>query len=279
MSKGLPSGVDALITSLEGFAVYDLGHDLVPEVPRGTAHVPFMYQQTKRHGDIVYDDGLSASCDMFVMGIHVGTHIDGLAHISQDGKLFGGLEPSTGPWHTDGLGIENVAPILKRAVVLDLPALLGVQCLDQDHRISVEETQAAAERQQVELSAGSALFFRTGWARQWPVLPDIAEAPGPGVAAVTWALDQGVDLFGSDTLGFEFAPGPGLPVHRLLLVERGIHIMEALALEELCHDGVSEFVLVASPLKLRGATGSPVRPFALVPGQRPASDPTPRPGA
>jgi kynurenine formamidase len=49
-----------------------------------------------------------------------------------------------------------------------------------------------------------------------------------------------------------------------LLVEHGIHIVECLNLEELAKAGVSEFAFVALPLKLEGATGSPVRPIALV---------------
>jgi kynurenine formamidase len=57
-----------------------------------------------------------------------------------------------------------------------------------------------------------------------------------------------------------------LPAHRVLLVEHGIHIIESLALEELATAGVHEFVFVLSPLKLVGATGSPVRPIAIVSG-------------
>jgi kynurenine formamidase len=224
-----------------------------------------MYQQTKRHGDVIYEDGLSASCDMFVMGVHVGTHIDGLAHISYDGKLFGGVRPADGPLHRNGLGMENVAHVVRRAVVLDMPALFGVDQLEQGHRISAVETEAALARQSAEITPGTAVFYRTGWSRDWPVLPDVDAAPGPGVEAVTWCLDRGAELFGSDTLAFERTPGPNLPVHRLLIVERGIHIMEAVALEEICAAGVTEFVLVVSPLKLRGATGSPVRPLAVVP--------------
>jgi kynurenine formamidase len=54
-----------------------------------------------------------------------------------------------------------------------------------------------------------------------------------------------------------------MPVHVHLLVESGIHIIEALNLEELARDRVYEFVFVAAPLKIRGATGSPIRPLAL----------------
>ena len=66
-----------------------------------------------------------------------------------------------------------------------------------------------------------------------------------------------------------FCPGAGhatLPVHRILLVEAGIHIMEVMNLTELAAAGVGEFLFVAAPLKLVGATGSPTRPLAIIDG-------------
>ena len=62
---------------------------------------------------------------------------------------------------------------------------------------------------------------------------------------------------------FERAPGL-MEVHVHLIVESGIHIIECLNLEELARDGVKEFTFVALPLKIRGGTGSPIRPLALV---------------
>ena len=44
----------------------------------------------------------------------------------------------------------------------------------------------------------------------------------------------------------------------------GVYIVEGLYLEELARDRVREFAFVCLPLKLRGGTGSPVRPLALV---------------
>jgi len=57
-----------------------------------------------------------------------------------------------------------------------------------------------------------------------------------------------------------------LPAHRVLLVERGVYIIEAMALDELAAAGVTEFVFVLAPLALFGATGSPVRPLAVIDG-------------
>jgi kynurenine formamidase len=49
-----------------------------------------------------------------------------------------------------------------------------------------------------------------------------------------------------------------------LLVTHGIHIIENLNLEELAAAGHHEFCFVGIPLKFCGATGSPIRPLALV---------------
>ena len=39
-------------------------------------------------------------------------------------------------------------------------------------------------------------------------------------------------------------------------------LLEAVWLEDLARDQVYEFLFIASPLKLRGATASPIRPLA-----------------
>ncbi len=40
-------------------------------------------------------------------------------------------------------------------------------------------------------------------------------------------------------------------------------LLEILWLEDLAKDQVYEFAFIAAPIKLRGATGSPIRPLAL----------------
>ena len=87
------------------------------------------------------------------------------------------------------------------------------------------------------------------------------ETRPPGPEQVTVSL-----LFpsvGSDTVAFEKVPS-NMDVHVHLLVEKGIHIIECLNLEELARARISDFVFIAAPLKIRGATGAPMRPIALV---------------
>jgi kynurenine formamidase len=54
-----------------------------------------------------------------------------------------------------------------------------------------------------------------------------------------------------------------MPVHVQLLVENGIHIIECLNLEQLAAERRYTFLFVATPLKIRGGTGSPIRPLAI----------------
>jgi kynurenine formamidase len=110
------------------------------------------------------------------------------------------------------------------------------------------------------------VLLRTGWAKYFSdpaKFIDEVRGPGPGVAGARWLSERRVFAAGSDTVAFEKVPDPGMPVHVHLLVESGIHIIECLNLEELAAAGVSEFLFVALPLKIRGATGSPVRPVAI----------------
>ena len=95
-------------------------------------------------------------------------------------------------------------------------------------------------------------------------------APGPGVPAAQWLIDRGVRVAGAETIAFEvIRPGEGhatLPVHRMLLVEAGIHIIEAMNLTDLSEESTSEFLFIGAPLKITGGTGSPMRPLAVIDG-------------
>ena len=119
---------------------------------------------------------------------------------------------------------------------------------------------------------GSAILVRTGWAQLWDdpaaFLSHADGVPGPDEAAAAWLAAWRPSVVGSDTTAFEHIPaGEGharLPGHRVLLVEQGIPILEMLNLEALAAAGPTMFTFVAAPLRLVGATGSPLRPIALV---------------
>ncbi len=254
--------------------VYDLAQPFANGMPQSPNHPRFHLALARRHGDAVRDGGGSASAELLVLGGHVGTHVDALCHVSQDGLLHGGVSADDAQrgGRFSSLGIETVAPFIGRGILLDVAALHGVDVLPGGTVIAAGDLEAAADRAGVRPRRGDVVLVRTGWARHWDdpetFVGQAGGVPGPGEEAAAWLASHGIRATGADTIAYEaLAPGSGharLPVHRLLLVERGIHIVETLQLEELAADGVAEFLFLAAPLKLVGGTGSPLRPLALV---------------
>ena len=262
-----------LIELASASRVYDLAQPFANGMPQSPNHPRYHLALARRHGDSVREGGGSAAAELLVLGGHVGTHVDALCHVSQDGLLHGGVDAHEAQrgGRFSALGIDTVAPFVCRGILLDVAALHGVDALAGGTEGTAADLRAAAERAGVMPRAGDAVLVRTGWARHWDE-PDAfvghaSGVPGPGEEAAAWLASFDIRATGADTIAYEaLAPGAGharLPVHRLLLVERGIHIIETLQLEELAADGVAEFLFVAAPLKLVGATGSPLRPLAL----------------
>ena len=253
--------------------IYDLAEPLSAATPHSPSHPGVTLALLRRHGDAVREDGGSSAFEALHMGVHTGTHIDALCHGSVEGTMFGNVPATTtgGVFATNG--IDEVEPFFCRGVLLDIPWALGREALDAGHRITKADLEVAAERAGVEVGEGDVVLVRTGRPlRRFADLDDGAaiEAGVPGVdlSGAKWLAERRVRAAGSDTIAFEWLPaGRGaanMPVHTLLLCRAGINIIELLHLEELSRDGVYQFVFAAAPLKLVGATGSPLRPFAVV---------------
>lgn len=271
-----PSLLDAVRA---GVRVVDLGRTLTVGMPQSPNHPAYWHALPRRHGDMVRVDGGSAANDMISMGTHVGTHIDALSHVSQDGKLYGDLDVAdalTGGRYEE-LGAHTIAPMVRRGVLLDVPATLGLDRLDAGYEISVADLERTVERQATAIEPGDVALVRSGWGQHFDsgdkasFVGHDSGVPGVGAAGAQWLVDQGVHATGADTIAYEcLPPGAGhatLPAHRVLLVENGVYIIETMNLEELAAGALHEFVFVLSPLALYGATGSPVRPLAVVSGE------------
>ena len=256
-----------LIATLASAEVYDLGQPYFVGIPRHPNHPPYLYSMTKRHGDVVTPGGTSSAAESIALGTHVGTHIDALCHFSCGGVLFGGhkvegLQSTTGGMQKHG--VDQVTPMLRRGVLLDIAGQQGVEALPKEFAITPEMFERAERDAGVKVQAGDVVLIRTGWANYWSddhlFLRQVE--PGPELPGGKWLSARKVFAAGSDTICFERVPSPDMPVHVHLLVENGIHIMEALNMEALARDCVHEFLFVAVPMKIRGGTGAPVRPLA-----------------
>ncbi|MDD1679210.1 MAG: cyclase family protein, partial [Methanomicrobiales archaeon] len=208
-----------------------------------------------------------------VLGGHSGTHIDALCHVSHRGKLYDGHDADKaqkgGRFAVHGA--ETIPLTLCRGVMLDIPGLLGVEVLAAGTPIKREHLASAAEKQKVEIRKGDAVLIRSGWPKYWA---DPAKfigltegVPGPDEDAAHWLVERQIRITGAETIAYEhIPPGKGhalLPVHRVLLVQNGIFIVESLNLAELAQAKVFEFLLILTPIKVVGATGVPVRPVAV----------------
>jgi kynurenine formamidase len=260
-------------TLLEAGRVYDLAHPLEASMPISPNHPGFRMALLRRHGDMVRADGGSAANELLTLGGHNGTHLDALAHISQDGKLHGGVDAADAQrgGRFAELGVDTVAPIFCRGVLLDVAGYRGIETLPPGEAITADELCAVAEAEAVELPRGGAVLIRSGWARRWSGVDRYLSyeegVPGPDPSAAGWIAAAAPRVTGHDSMAYErIAPGAGhalLPVHRILLVEHGIHIVENLDMERLTADRVYDFLFVCLPLKIVGGTGSPVRPIAV----------------
>lgn len=245
--------------------IYDLGQPLFAGMPHFPTHPPFAMTLNKMHGDLVLENGASSAAETITLGGHVGTHIDALAHFSCDGKLHAGLVPKQSyAGGVEDYSVETIAPIWRRGVLFDVARSMGVAALDRDFVIRPEHLRDCG----VEVGAGEIALIRTGWGAFWHDAKRFiaggsggqAHGPGPRVEAARWLSERGIFAAGSDTVAFEKVPSH-MEVHVHLIVEKGIHIIECLNLENL---PACEFTFVALPLKIRGGTGSPIRPVALI---------------
>jgi kynurenine formamidase len=212
----------------------------------------------------------------------VGTQFDGLGHVGgevryADGSLqrvfyngftTGEMNAGTG---LRQLGIEHVKPLLTRGVLIDLPAYKNVQRLEGGYEVTLADVRGALQRQGIAESAimpGDAVLFRYGWAQLWgsPAEFMAARLPGIGLEVARWLVERKVTVTGSDTSVTEVSPSPTgqtIPVHQELMMKNGIFNIENMTFEELAAERGYEFLLVATPIRFEGATGSPLRPLAI----------------
>jgi kynurenine formamidase len=248
-------GVDQRLAALslvrEG-RLYDLGRVLDEHAPvfPGRHYRQLLVPNAAPIGN------LSWVADVVSTTTQVGTHLDALCHLSEDGRIHGGhaVADVAGPSGFSVHGIETVPQIVTRGWLVDArdEHVIGVDALDG-----------------IDPSPGDAVLFHTGWGEHW----DDAERylsgePGPGCEVAHWLAERGVALTGCDTWSYGPVPAedPGRPfeVPQILNVRHGVFIVENLDLSALAADGVREFCLILNHPKLRGATGAWTSPVALV---------------
>ena len=270
----------AALRSVREGRIYDVSHEISMASPFMVPNqTPFLLSiwaswrdSIKRRRKTGATNDAGANVERIEMTAHVGTHIDALGHFSKGDRLYNGLlaADTVTDWGLEKLGIEHAPPMITRGLLLDVSGLDGGAHLNPGRAVTPDELKRAAAAARVTIAPGDIVLIRTGWGRYYEAdnARYLQGEPGIDLPAAQWLTAQGVVAIGCDNMAVEVLPNPdrglSMPVHQHALAEAGVYLIENLALDELARDGVASFCLILLPTKFRGATGSPVRPVALV---------------
>jgi kynurenine formamidase len=273
---------DAIVSRADAGKVFDLSVDYFAGMPSWIAANDPGYQLWMTHTprgeelDDVMGKGRAAnelvsySGDAISLYTHCGTHVDALNHFGYHGRIFNRFDAHDhiGSRHWRVSGADRHPPTIARGILLDVAGLHGVDMLPPSHGIGREDLEGCLKHQQTELRPGDVVMVRTGRMRAWPdPATYIDDAPGLNRAGAEYLAKGGAITVGGDNLALEQGPSADpenwMVVHTYLLAEAGVPIMEVVDLEALAAEKVYEFCFFGACLKLRGATGSPMRPVAM----------------
>jgi kynurenine formamidase len=281
-----PSSVLGALRLARTGQVYDLDPGRFAGMPLWPGHPPFQIMTyrspagIRAQGDQEWLDerhnrvGLHFVSDLMITGLHSGAHMDALGHITCGAGDHGhGGVPASARVGDLGLldGDASELPmIISRGVLLDMARHLGHGRLPKGYAISREEFDAALKAQGTRLQKGDAVLIRTGQMGAWldPAAWEATRGSGITLEVAERILECEPAMIGADNEGVEVMPSViednPHPVHMRVLIEAGVHLVENMNLEALAADGVHEFLFIALPPKISGATGSFVRPVAVV---------------
>jgi len=229
--------------------------------------------------------------DRLTLEVHASalTHVDCVSHIASldqrvyNGRGFDDVAGAAGVSH--GSVYAQRGGIVTRGVLLDLPAALGLRWLEPDRPVTVADLEAAEGHAGARVGSGDVLVLRVG---AEPRIADgpggIVLSPGPDAGAIAWLHEREIAAWAGDApdrvdaRGARLLAGMGLggeaatsrfmfPLHQVGIPAMGLVLFDHCSVEPLsdicARLGRYEFLFVAAPLPIRGATGSAVNPLAI----------------
>jgi kynurenine formamidase len=204
------------------------------------------------------------------------SHIDALCHFLYKDQTYNGY--SRAEVNTEHgcakLGVENLKNgVVTRGILIDIPRLKSLPYLEPGTPVFVEDLEAWEKKAGVKVSAGDAIFLRTGrWARRaklgpWPVSRNEA---GYHASVAPWLKARGVAFLASDDaqdVTPSLVEGITLPVHTLAITALGVDILDNQDLEAVADTAEKlkrwEFLLMVAPVPVIGGTGFPANALAV----------------
>lgn len=278
-----PEKIVEALQFVESGKVYELGHVYEPEMPLFGSRIYEMRSSGTPSGGPFGKNNLIYNEELLVSEIsQVGTQFDGLGHVGTRMKFEDGSEKdvyyngNTGDeiYSAHGLkkiGVENAKPIITKGILIDIASYKNLDMLPHSYHVTLEDVLGAMRKQglkESDINDGDAIFFRYGWVKLWSNPEEYNKnPPGIGLEVGEWVVKQNASMVGSDQYGTEVEPYPDpelvSPVHQLLIAQNGIFNLENLNFEELVEDETYQFLFIFTPVRFKGATGSPGRPIAI----------------
>jgi len=184
----------------------------------------------------IKDDGYNL--ELLFLSSHTGTHLDAPYHFLEKGAKI----------HEISLKklVSNAVLIKSRKKSNESVTKTDIQKFEKKHG---------------KIASFSSVIFYTGWQRNLQKKHYFTKNPGLSVSAAKYLASKKVSLVGIDSPSIDLGTDSKFSVHQIF-AKKGILIVENLANLEKIKS--SKFHLVVLPLKLKNATGSPVRAIAFV---------------
>jgi kynurenine formamidase len=212
------------------------------------------------------------------MPLQCVTQWDSLAHIFYEGKMYNGYDATlvTSSGAAKNSIFKTKDKIVGRGVLLDVARHKGVRALEPGYAITVDDLEATAAAERVEVLSGDLLLVRTGHMSRyldkgdWKHF-DLDPFPGVSIHTAPWMHAKQIAAIGTDNYAVEVRPselsGFRNPFHVVAIANMGLTLGEIFFLEELAADCAADgryaFLLVAPPLPVVRAVGTPINPYAI----------------
>ena len=184
----------------------------------------------------IKNDGYNS--ELLFLSSHTGTHLDAPYHFQEKGEK-----------------IHEIS--LKRLVS---SAILVKSRKKGDQLITKTDIQKF-EKKHGKIPSGSAVIFWTGWQKMIKTNSYFIRNPGLSTAAAKYLVSKKINLVGTDSPSIDLGKDKRFPVHHIFSKNNVLIVENLTNLEKIRS---SKFHFVVLPLKLKGATGSPVRAIAFV---------------
>ena len=184
----------------------------------------------------IKNDGYNS--ELLFLSSHTGTHLDAPYHFQEKGEK-----------------IHEIS--LKRLVS---SAILVKSRKKGDQPITKTDIQKF-EKKHGKIPSGSTVIFWTGWQKMIKNNSYFIRNPGLSTAAAKYLVSKKINLVGTDSPSIDLGKDKRFPVHHIFSKNNVLIVENLTNLEKIRS---SKFHFVVLPLKLKGATGSPVRAIAFV---------------